>query len=99
MQKINKFPLKDIIISEDFKSTPPRSEKLARKEEQYKRTGLLPGIVINNPGFFILRNIQIWLYKYKYRCIIAVVNINIIHTINRIHIIQKGGCSCRNYRP
>ena len=53
MQKVNNFRLKDIVISEDFKNTPPGSEKMARREEQFKRTRMLSRIIINDANILI----------------------------------------------
>lgn len=89
MQKINKFPLKDIIISEDFKSTPPRSEKLARKEEQYKRTGLLPGIVINDAGVLIDGYID-YLLAAKYQIQNVTVTRGYTEVIEAVHSHSQG---------
>lgn len=54
MKLIRSFPLKDIVISEDFKSTVPVSWKLQKKMEYYERTWKLPeDIVINDENVLI----------------------------------------------
>ncbi|MGN0263925.1 MAG: DUF5839 family protein [Oliverpabstia sp.] len=54
MEQIRNFPLKDIIISEDFKNTAPAEWKLQRKIEHYNETLELPeDIVINDENVLI----------------------------------------------
>lgn len=54
MKKIESFPVKDIIISEDFKDTDPAVWKLQRKVDYYKQHGELPeDIIINDENVLI----------------------------------------------
>lgn len=54
MEQIKSFPLKDIIISEDFKNTAPAEWKLQRKLDRYEETLELPeDIVINDENVLI----------------------------------------------
>lgn len=51
---IEKFPIKEIIISEDFKNTPPTEGKMQFKREYLKKTGVLKkNIVINDENVLI----------------------------------------------
>lgn len=54
MKKLESFPVKDIIISEDFKDTDPASWKLQHKVDYYKQHGELPkDIMINDENVLI----------------------------------------------
>lgn len=51
---IEKFPIKEIIISEDFKNTPPTEGKMQFKREYLKKTGVLKkNIIINDENVLI----------------------------------------------
>lgn len=54
MQIINSFPLKDIIISDDYKEHQPKQKKLDSKQAYYEQFGELPAdIIINNDNVLI----------------------------------------------
>ncbi len=54
MELLKNFHIKDIVISEDFKSTIPGSEKMNRAEQRYLQTGDLPSnIIINDANVLI----------------------------------------------
>ena len=48
MEQIKEFPLKDIVISDDFKNTIPAEQKMQKKIECFNRTGKLPGVIVIN---------------------------------------------------
>ena len=51
---VEKFPIKEIIISEDFKNTPPTERKMQYKREHLKNTGVLKkNIIINDENILI----------------------------------------------
>lgn len=54
MKYIESFPIEDIIISEDFKNTPPTERKMKYKRKQLEETGeLKKNIIINEEGVLI----------------------------------------------
>ena len=54
MELLNDFPLKDIIITDEFRNAIPGTDKLARREKAYTRSGELPkDIVINDSNILI----------------------------------------------
>ena len=54
MNIIEKFPVKEIIISEDFKNTTPTERKMQYKREHLKNTGVLKkNIIINDENILI----------------------------------------------
>lgn len=54
MELLKDFRIKDIVISEDYKSTLPREDKQERAEQRYLQTGELPtNIVVNDSDVLI----------------------------------------------
>lgn len=54
MKMIESFPVKDIVISEDFKHTDPAAWKIKRKVDYYEQYGELPeDIIINSENVLI----------------------------------------------
>lgn len=54
MNIIEKFPVTEIIISEDFKNTPPTERKMQYKREHLKNKGVLKkNIIINDENVLI----------------------------------------------
>lgn len=56
----------DIIISDDFKRTPPKAEKLHRTEQEYLKTGLLPENIIIDADNVLVDGYTTYLAAVKY---------------------------------
>ncbi|MDD6571942.1 MAG: DUF5839 family protein [Thermoflexaceae bacterium] len=67
MEQIRSFPLKDIIISEDFKNTEPAAWKLQRKIDYYEETRELPEDIVINDENVLIDGYTTYLLAARYR--------------------------------
>ena len=66
MKQIKEFPLKDIIISDDYKNTEPADWKLQRKIDYYERTWELPEDIVINDENVLIDGYTTYLVAIKY---------------------------------
>ena len=54
MEILTGFPVKDIVIMDEYRNTPPKAEKMERREALFQEYGLLPcDIVINDDNVLL----------------------------------------------
>lgn len=54
MEKITGFPVKDIVIMDEYRNTPPKAEKMEHRERLFLERGELPlDIVINDDNVLL----------------------------------------------